>query len=159
MDQLLRYFMIIASHGYYLQLITTWHSMIILDQLEAIIHFHIEINSDSLIDQRELHGSLDNDQSIVFIYAVVGKMQSGIFLWHNSISLYSNSLDTEQLEEGSDGSSEDEESRRKKISEMFNSYTKVPSPDNSDDEVDPLDSFMAQIEVSRSCELQMDDMQ
>ena len=42
---------------------------------------------------------------------------------------------------------------------MFNSYTKVPSPDNSDDEVDPLDSFMAQIEVSRSCELLMDDKQ
>ena len=82
-----------------------------------------------------------------------------LFVWHNSISLYSNSLDTEQLEEGSGSSSEDEESRRKKISEMFNSYTKVPSPDNSDDEVDPLDSFMAQIEVSRSCELQMDDMQ
>ena len=66
---------------------------------------------------------------------------------------YSNSL--EQLE--SDGnSSEDEDSRRKRISEMFNvSYTKVPSPDNSDEEVDPLDSFMAQIEVSmnRSCDL------
>lgn len=31
---------------------------------------------------------------------------------------------------------------------MFNSsYTKIPSPDNSDEEVDPLDSFMAQIEV------------
>lgn len=64
------------------------------------------------------------------------------------------------MEENSGSSSEDEESRRKKISEMFSSsYTKVPSPENSDDEVDPLDSFMAQIEVSRSCELLMDDVQ
>ena len=70
-----------------------------------------------------------------------------------------NSLDIEQLEEGSGSSSEDEESRRKKISEMFNLYTKVPSPDNSDDEVDPLDSFTVQIEVSRSCELLTDDVQ
>ena len=48
-----------------------------------------------------------------------------------------------------DGNSDsDDEMRRKKISEMFNSsYTEVPSPDN-DSEEDPLDSFMAQIEVS-----------
>lgn len=66
----------------------------------------------------------------------------------------SNSLDEELNDDSSSG--EDEETRRKKISEMFNSsYTKVPSPDNSDEEDDPLDSFMAQIEVSRagSCEL------
>lgn len=74
--------------------------------------------------------------------------------------VYSNSLDS-QLEDNSDSSS-DEESRRKKISEMFNtSYTKVPSPDDSDEEVDPLDSFMAQIEVhiAGSCVLQMDNVQ
>lgn len=53
------------------------------------------------------------------------------------------------MEADSDGSSDDEEARRNKISEMFNSsYTKVPSPENSDEEEDPLDSFMAQIEVS-----------
>ena len=70
--------------------------------------------------------------------------------------MYSNSL--EQPEDSS--SSEDEQTRRKKISEMFNSsYTEVPSPDNSEDEVDPLDSFMAQIEVSGSHELQIDHVQ
>ena len=77
----------------------------------------------------------------------------------NHYVVYSNSLD-DQLEDNSDSS--DEESRRKKISEMFNSsYTKVPSPDDSDEEVDPLDSFMAQIEVhiAGSCELQMDNVQ
>ena len=42
---------------------------------------------------------------------------------------------------------------------MFNSsYTEVPSPDNNDDEVDPLDSFMAQIEVTGSCELQINSV-
>ena len=70
--------------------------------------------------------------------------------------MYSNSLEPPE----DDSSSEDEQIRRTKISEMFNSsYTEVPSPDNSDDEVDPLDSFMAQIEVTGSCELQIDDMQ
>lgn len=76
------------------------------------------------------------------------------------MSDYSNSLDTDQVEDESGSSSDDEESRRKKISEMFNSsYTKVASPENSDEEVDPLDSFMAQIEVSTagSCELHAAD--
>ena len=72
--------------------------------------------------------------------------------------IYSNSL--EQPE--SDGSSsEDEDTRRKRISDMFNtSYTQVPSPDNSDEEVDPLDSFMAQIEVSINIDhVILDDVQ
>jgi len=46
-----------------------------------------------------------------------------------------------------DSSDSDDEMRKEKISEMFNSsYTEVPSPDDSEE--DPLDSFMAQIEVT-----------
>jgi len=57
-----------------------------------------------------------------------------IILWHHRLEDY--------------GSSDsDDDVRRKKVSEMFNSsYKEVPSPDN-DSEEDPLDSFMAQIEV------------
>jgi len=51
--------------------------------------------------------------------------------------------------------SSDSDDERKKISEEFNSsYTEVPSPDS---EEDPLDSFMAQIEVIINCDKVVSD--